>query len=35
MEDNEDAAQYKAVFKLIFEAMKQDQHYKMMMGEEE
>lgn len=24
---------HKAVFKLIFEAMEQDQHYKMMMGE--
>lgn len=25
---------HKAVFKLIFEAMEQDQHYKMMMGED-
>ena len=24
---------HKAVFKLIFEAMEQDQHYNMMMGE--
>lgn len=26
---------YKTVFKLIFEALQQEQHYKMMMGEEE
>lgn len=25
---------YKDVFKLIFEALEQEQHYKMMMGEE-
>ena len=31
VEESMDADQYKAVFKLIFEAMNQDQHYRMMM----
>jgi wobble nucleotide-excising tRNase len=26
---------YRSVFKLIFDALGQEQHYKMMMGEEE
>jgi hypothetical protein len=32
VEDCVDAEQYKAVLKLIFEAMHQEQHYNMMMG---
>jgi len=34
VEDCVDAEQYKAVFKLIFESLHQEQHYKMMMGQE-
>lgn len=35
VEDGTDVEQYKTVFKLIFEAMQQEQHYKMMMNIEE
>lgn len=35
IEDGIDVEQYKLVFKLIFEAMRQEQHYKMMMNIEE
>lgn len=31
VQECDDAEKYKAVFKLIFEAMGQDQHYQMMM----
>ena len=34
VEDSDDVELYKNVFRLVFEAMGQDQHYKMMMGEE-
>jgi len=34
VEDCIDAEQYKAVFKLIFEALHQEQHYNLMMGQE-
>jgi wobble nucleotide-excising tRNase len=33
IDDCTDMEQYKAVFKLIFAALDQEQHYKMMMGE--
>jgi len=33
IEDCGDAEQYKEVFKMIFEATNQEQHYRMMMGE--
>jgi len=32
VEDGTDIEQYKAVFRLIFESMHQEQHYKMMMN---
>lgn len=35
VEDGTDIEQYKTVFKLIFEAMQQEQHYKMMMNLED
>ena len=35
VEDCEDAEQYKAVFKLIFESLHQEQHYNMMMGQQD
>jgi len=35
VDDCADISLYKTVFKLIFEALEQEQHYKMMMGEEE
>lgn len=35
VEDGTDVEQYRAVFKLIFEAMQQEQHYKMMMNIED
>ena len=35
VDDCTDMEQYKAVFKLIFTALDQEQHYKMMMGETE
>ena len=35
VDDCADIELYKAVFKLIFEALEQEQHYKMMMGEGE
>jgi predicted ATPase len=35
IDDCTDIGQYKAVFKLIFTALDQEQHYKMMMGETE
>lgn len=35
IDDGVDVEQCKAVFKLIFEAMHQEQHYKMMMGIED
>lgn len=35
VDDCTDIALYKDVFKLIFEALEQEQHYKMMMGEDE
>lgn len=35
VDDCTDIAQYKEVFKLIFEALQQEQHYKMMMCEDE
>jgi hypothetical protein len=35
IEDGIEVEQCKLVFKLIFEAMHQEQHYKMMMGLEE
>lgn len=35
VEDGTDVEQYKLVFKLIFEAMQQEQHYKMMMNIED
>ena len=35
VEDGTDVEQYRLVFKLIFEAMQQEQHYKMMMNIEE
>ena len=34
VDDCTDITLYKDVFKLIFEALEQEQHYKMMMGEE-
>ena len=34
VDDCTDVELYKTVFKLIFEALEQEQHYKMMMGEE-
>lgn len=34
VEDCVDAEQYKTVFKLIFESLHQEQHYKMMMGQD-
>jgi wobble nucleotide-excising tRNase len=34
-EDFADVEQYKAVFKLIFESLQQEQHYNIMMGQEE
>lgn len=34
VDDCVDIELYKSVFKLIFEALEQEQHYKMMMGEE-
>jgi hypothetical protein len=33
VDDCADIELYKNVFKLIFEALEQEQHYKMMMGE--
>ena len=33
VDDCVDIELYKSVFKLIFEALEQEQHYKMMMGE--
>ena len=35
VDDCTDITLYKDVFKLIFEALEQEQHYKMMMGEEQ
>jgi len=35
VDDCTDISLYKDVFKLIFEALEQEQHYKMMMGEDE
>jgi len=35
VDDCADIALHRAVFKLIFEALRQEQHYKMMMGESE
>ena len=35
VEDGTDIEQYRTVFKLIFEAMQQEQHYKMMMNIED
>jgi wobble nucleotide-excising tRNase len=35
VDDCADITLYRTVFKLIFEALQQEQHYKMMMGEEE
>ncbi|GHV05336.1 hypothetical protein FACS1894217_02040 [Clostridia bacterium] len=35
VDDCTDIAQYKEVFKLIFKALKQEQHYSMMMGVDE
>lgn len=35
IEDGTDIEQYKAVFRLIFESMHQEQHYKMMMNIED
>jgi hypothetical protein len=34
VDDCADITLYKDVFKLIFKALKQDKHYKMMTGEE-
>jgi hypothetical protein len=34
VDDCADINLYKTVFKLIFEALQQEQHYKMMMGED-
>ncbi len=34
VDDCTDITLYKDVFKLIFEALEQEQHYKMMTGEE-
>jgi hypothetical protein len=34
VDDCADITLYKDVFKLIFEALQQEQHYNMMMGEE-
>lgn len=33
VDDCTDAAQYKEVFKLIFDTLEQGQHYRMMMNE--
>ncbi|MEL7608821.1 MAG: AAA family ATPase [Bacillota bacterium] len=35
VDDCTDVSMYKTVFKLIFEALQQEQHYNMMMGEDE
>jgi wobble nucleotide-excising tRNase len=35
VDDCTDITQYKTVFKLIFDALEQGQHYRMMMGEQE
>ena len=35
VDDCTDIGVYRDVFKLIFEALEQEQHYKMMMGENE
>ncbi len=32
IQERDDVKQYKEVFKLIFEVMSQEHHYKMMMG---